>query len=409
MSEFSTPLRSTADRFSAPHQAMPGTGMAFFGRETRYVAKIYLQRTFIFAFVALAVILSLDVATIPSAVMSDRLEVHGLRGFPRLAYYMFLRATYVLPSILPISVIMGIVWTEFVLAGGNERVMIFNSGRPPVYSLIPALLVGILIGIFQYGALAYGRPISVELHGLSKIRYYGPKMRRPHTTDRKWIATDNTVVYARVEFKTDFRLLEVVVYKISEQGTLETIISAASAEPTDTLGVWNFNSGTEWHFSPAADGLLRQEDRTETNFKNLQIEMSLHPVWVENIDVDPPKLRQRDLKILASNAPGIPKGFSYQTAYQERFASFFTTIGISLLAASLCFVMLTSGANVSASLKIGLYGYCVHVSSVLFILLGQYGYLPAIVAVWTLPILFIFVSAIILYIHHAKGRSPDEG
>lgn len=385
-------------------EAGRGSQLALFGQETRYVSRLYLQRVGLFAAVALTIVLSLDVATNLNAVMSDRSVVSELQGPARLAFYALLRAGYVLPSILPIAVFMGIMWAEYSLAISQERIMIFNCCRAPMFSLVPAVIVGLLFGLLQFAALGYGRPASVEAQGVSNFRYYGPKFRRNSISNPKWIALDRAVVNARIEHGSPVVLHDVVVYWLNRQAQLVTIVSATRVVPASSAGKWVFERGSISDFIPRQNAPDGHEVVHKAKFERLERELSLDTLWVENIEVSGPLLPQSTLAALASGNGGVPKAFSYQTAYQERFAGILYGVAMALAAASLSLMKFSPKMRWDEPLKIGMYWFGVHVSSSILIVLGTYGYVPAVLAAWTIPLVLGSGTVYLVYRRERRCR-----
>ncbi|MBZ0217974.1 MAG: LptF/LptG family permease [Fimbriimonadaceae bacterium] len=383
-------------------EARAGKIKALFGRETNYVFRLYLQRIFIFTAVALAVVLSLDVASNIAFVMSKSLETTGLNGPARLAYYALLRAGYVLPSILPIAGIIGVVWAEYGLAISRERIMIFNSGRAHMLSLVPAALVGLLVGLMQFAALGYLRPAAVEGQGTSTYRYYGPKFDRPVVTRPKWISTKDAFVYARIDIDTGVTLREVIGYRLNNRGKLESIISATFAVPAKTDGNWEFHNGSLWEFTSVPTDSRRLRRMEETHFEVLEQKLLLNQLWVENIEIQAVLLPQSILSRLASEDQFILNTFNYQTAYQERFASILYSVGMTLLGAFFALLTFSPKMNPSQALKVGIWGAGAHIGSSILVMLGNYGNLPAFLAAWAMP-LIIVSSLLYLAYRHNKG------
>jgi lipopolysaccharide export LptBFGC system permease protein LptF len=109
----------------------PGRHLALFGRETRYVLALYLQRAVIFTVVGMGVVLLLDLATSLPLLLASGSGGGAPGEASRLAYYLLLRAGYDLPALLPVTAIVAVSWAEYSLANTRERIMIAKSGRPP--------------------------------------------------------------------------------------------------------------------------------------------------------------------------------------------------------------------------------------------------------------------------------------
>lgn len=378
-----------------------GARRALFGIETRYVTRVYLQRVFIVGAAVLAIVLSLDLATNLAWVMSEQSAAAGREGFARLAFYLGLRAAYNLPAIVPIAAVIGVVWAEFGLAAAHERIMIFNSGRAPVRSLMPALLVGILLGLTQFAALSYARPLSVEEQARSGFRDFGPRYRAGGTTGHKWIAIEDGFVHARIDFGPPVSLRDVMVYGLGPDGRLDIVVSAERARPTGQAGLWQFAGGSWWERPPAGGGQTGGVMPVESAFELAEISLPLDPLWVDYSEVPARFLPQPVVRALAAGGPGVPEAFGYRTNYQERLAAFIHPLAMTLLGATLCLIMLRPRVPPLAPLTIGMAGYAIHVASKILSMLGEYGYIPPVVAAWTLP---LAVAAGCLLLLHLRDR-----
>jgi lipopolysaccharide export system permease protein len=385
-----------------PH---PGGRLAVFGRETFYVAGLYLRQAAIFAGLGLAIVISLDGASNAAAVLSAPVEQSGLDGPLRLAYYLFLRGGYVLSSILPIGAIVGVVWAEFILAASRERIMIANSGRSPLRSLIPAVVFGLILGALQFVAIAYGRPASVEAQSTSNFRYYGPRFLQPVTTDQQWLAAGQSALHARVEIDTTVSLRDVLLYSFDGQGRLEAIVSAERATPGPTPGIWTFEQGSTWDLARIAAGGSDAMRMESADFASLRRPLQLEPVWLKNLEVLPQLLPQEDLVVLASGRPGIPSSSEYEAAYHERFAGIFFCVGMALLGASLSLLTFAPGMGPMPALKVGIAGGLAYVGTNASSLLGTYGIVAPILAAWSMPVTLIVLSISLIYARHQRARA----
>lgn len=374
----------------------PALWVALFGRETRYVGRLYAGRVFVFATLVLAVVLSLDAASHLSGFLADRPQPGVPSGLAGLGYYLLLRAGYNLSAVLPIATLVGVVWTEFTLALSRQRLMIANSGRAAFASLAPALLVGLAVGALQFAALAYVRPATVEAQAISGFRDYGPKFRTDKETGVEWISVENAVVAARVAFTDPPTLKAAVLYDLTDDGALRAIRTAARAVPVAD-GLWVLQSGTEWRvpifFSRTASGGGAQ--RAE-RFDSLSVALALDPLWLAQIDIQPILLPQAILARLATAQRGVENPSNYRAAYQERFAALFYVLGMALLPAALAISWFLPGMGAGPMVRVIVWGIGAYFAASVFSQLGAFGYLPAPVSAWTPPVLFIGAALAVL-------------
>jgi lipopolysaccharide export system permease protein len=384
----------------------PGSRLAVLGRETLYVSGLYARQATIFTVLGLAIVLSLDGANNAAMILSAPVEQSGLDGPARFAFYVLLRAGYVLPSILPIAAIVGVVWAEFILAVSRERIMIANSGRSPMRSLIPAVVFGVVLGVLEFVAIGYVRPAAVEVQGSLNFRNYGPRFQQPVITDPQWLAAGQAVVNARVEIDgTGASLRDVLIYSFDSSGALEAVISAARATPGPTRGFWTFEQGAAWDLARVSAGGAGPTGMESADFATLRRPLHLEPLWVRNLGVLPPLLPQEDLAVLASGGPGIPNGAEYQAAYHERLASIAFCVGMALLGAALSLLGFGPGMGPMPALRIGIAGGIAYVASSAVSTLGTYGSLPPVIAGWGIPVTLVVVSIGLIYRRHRKVRA----
>jgi lipopolysaccharide export system permease protein len=384
-----------------PH---PGGHLVLFGRETVYVAGLYLRQAAIFSALGLAIVISLDGANNSASILSAPLERSGLEGPWRLGYYLFLRGAYVLPSILPIAAIVGVVWAEFILAVSRERFMLSNSGRSPTRSLIPAMVFGLLLGLLQFAAIAYGRPAAVEAQTSMHFRYYGPRYATPVTTEPRWLAAGQAVVHGQVVLDGEVSLRDVLVYAFDAGGRLEAVVSAARAVPGPGRNVWTFEQGSSWDVSRATLAGAGAMSLVAADFASLRRVLQLDPVWLRNIDLLPPLLPQADLSVLAAGGPGVPDATQYQAAFHERLAGIFFCLGMAMLGAVLSMQAFFPGMGPMPALKVGLAGGIAYVASNASSMLGTYGVTPPLVAAWSVPVALIVLALALVYRRHLAVR-----
>lgn len=370
---------------------------AFFGRETRYVAGLYLRRAIVFCGIVLAIVLALDVARNMGRVLSPHGDAANLNGLSALATYIALRAAFIIPSVFPIAAIMGVLWAEFGLAQSRERVMVFNSGRVPVRSLVPALLFGALIGLAQFAAISFSRPYSAEIQAVAGYRYYGPRYVGPSTDGDKWFVTGDAVFNARIAFGPPVVLRDVVVYRFAPTGRLESIVRATGASPASQRGYWEFRDGTIKTFAQQQGDESEWTAAPEIRFGKKELAISLEPLWAEYVDVEAELLPMSVLHDLATAGSGVPDSVVYKSAYQMRFAAVLASIAMALVGASLSLLMFSPHMGPAKLLQIAAIGYGIHVGSTTLTLLGAYGYVPLIVAIWLLPLALIVSAFLVPY------------
>ncbi|MBU1175977.1 MAG: LptF/LptG family permease [Alphaproteobacteria bacterium] len=376
--------------------------VAVFGRETRYVGRLYLERIVLVVLLISAVVLSLDTASTLGGFLNEARQLGTASGFARMGYYLILRAGYNLPSILPMAALLGVIWVEFSLARSRQRIMIANSGRAQLVSLAPSLLVGLIIGLSQFVAVAHIRPASVEAQATEGFRDYGPRFHS-EVSGEELISVEGAVIKARIAFGEPPTLRDALIFEIAEDGALRTIYTARQAAPVEQ-GLWLLSDGSVWS-TPGFFGTaspVGQHEPVEV-FDSRLVELSLLPLYANNVGIQPARLPQAVLARLAAAPQGVQNPTTYRAAYQDRFAAILYVVGMTLLPAVLS--ILWFSPQMSSAPVVGIMFWCVGIYFLasLFSQLGSYGYLPAPISAWSIPSLAV-AGAIWMGTSHARAR-----
>lgn len=339
--------------------------LALTGIETRYVTALYLHRVGLVGFVIATTVLAIDIAGNLDRVLAAAGPEAPAAGPARIALYLLLRLAYNAPAILPLATAVGIVWAEVSLARSHERTILANTGRSPLVSLVPALLVGLLVGAAQFAALDLLRPLSVEAQGQMGFRAYGPRLSGPDRQPR-WVTLDRAILHARIGFADGEALLQdVTLYTLDSQLRLESIQRAAQARLAD--GGLDFENPQRWPDTGEA------------------ISPPVDPIWLRNIGIDPRFVTQSDLRHLARGGAGIQDFARYRAALQDRRAAPLRTAAMALLMATLCLVVLRPRGTAGSVLMLMGAGYGFHFVVQTLSILAESGVLAPGLGVWAVP------------------------
>ena len=346
---------------------MPLWKLALFGTETRYVSRLYLIRVIIVAFAIAIAVLAVDIAGNFDRVMTASGRQALPPGAARVLQYLLLRLAYNAPAILPLSAAVGIVWAEWTLTRGYERLIIVNTGRSPFVSLMPALMIGLLVGTLQFTALSVLRPTAVAAQGVMGFRYYGPRLSggEPET---RWIVLDRAVIHTKISFVDDKALLsDVTVFDLDADYRLRATTSAPRAQLKGARLV--FDAPQRW---------ARQPDLGVS-------EILIDPVWLRNIGIEPRFVSQRDLTHLGQGGAGILGAGLYRATQLDRMAAVPRLVALTVLMATLSLTLMRPRMSLAPALRLAAAGYGVHFLSQGLSILGENGTLPAALALWGLP------------------------
>ena len=361
---------------------------ALLGLETRYVARLYVAHTVLVTFLVLVLVLALDLAGHFDRVLSAQGIVEIPDGAWRLAYYLWLRAEYNLPAILPIALTIGILWVEVRLTQGYERTMIANTGRSPGLSLLPALIVGLGVGVGQYALQAHVRPHAVTAQGEAGFRFYGSRFTAG-TAPQSWRDFGSTIVYAGIRFAADGPVfVDARLYFFDDDDRLTRIVWADAAQPTDA-------------------GLLLQGEHASwpaTDDPGDLVPMVMNGDWLSYAGVAPRFLPQPVLTRIAAAASGVPAQGAYRAALHERWAAIASSLATSLLVAGLSLRWMAARRGLGVPLVIVGISYVLHIAGNVLSVLGEYERLSPLVAAWALPVSLIVGSLVVILIGHWRIR-----
>ena len=395
--------RRIARSQQTPNGLLKGILGILFRLETRFVTIIYFQRVTILALVTISIVVALDISANIDAVMTTGNQVPGSLGFARIVYYSLLRVCFVAPSVLLFAGIWGVVWAEYSLATSRERIMLFNCGRSYMPSLVPALLVGGIVGLLHFSISGFVKPATVEMEAATTHRSYGLKFDGPAQSNTEWIAGIDFIIRARVEISQGVGLSDVYLFAYSENGDIEFTIRAVRARPVPKSDRWTFFEGTVAYFSALTDGTNSgRRSLNKTDFETLETELQLSPLWLENFDILPTLLPQTLLNTLIGQGELVPSLYKYEMAAYERYASILYCIATVLLSAHLAMTRFRSDMMPYRALSVALVGFAAYFFFSVSLMFGHHGYIPVLIAAWSIPLMTITVFAAVVYTYVKK-------
>lgn len=390
---------------SAPAHRSAGRGgaqpvyLAPFGLYSRYMLGAYLRHTMMVAAALMTIALTIDLWPQVSLFHGTPLQV--MTSLVRLAG---LRLSDLLPPFVPFATFLGVVWSESAFTESRERLLIWNSGRSPLYCLTPALFAGVLMGAFLFGVDGWLRPIAIHIQMAEVLGREGIRLDRGKSGGTHWIALPDGLLKAEIQYGPPLELHDATIYKLDTDGHLAEVDTASNATP-EPNGIWRLTNGHYWRADFADQGralstALREEN--EIPFKSRTIIMSLDQLWLSNLGLSPQYLFLPDLRRLA-HAQIMSRDLSgYQTRLQTLFGETLSTCLMALLAASLSMLYFAFVTRWFALVAVLLAGYLAHFASKAFSLMGEFGYIPAVAAGWLAPFLMIAGVASALFAIQTK-------
>jgi lipopolysaccharide export system permease protein len=373
-----------------------------FGLYSRYMLGAYLRHTMMVTAALMTVALTIDLWPQVALVSGDPLTVVFSLG--KLA---LLRLPDLLPPFIPFAAFLGVVWSESAFTESRERLLVWNSGRSPVYCLVPALFAGLVLGIFLFVVDVGLRPAAIHLQMAERLGREGIRLDRSRSGGAHWIALPDGLLRAGIEYGPPVKLHDVTIYKLDSEGHLAEVDNAATAEPQGR-DVWLLKNGRYWRADFENQGntvsTTRGNEEAEIPFQARTVAMSLDPLWLRNLGLSPQYLYLGDLRELA-RAPIMSRDLSgYKTRLQLDFGEVAFTLLMALLGASLSMLYFAFVTRWFALVAVLLTGYLAHFASKAFILMGEFGYIAPFWAGWLAPILLLAgIARTLMVIQKKRG------
>jgi lipopolysaccharide export LptBFGC system permease protein LptF len=370
-----------------------------FGLHTRYMLGIYLRHTLMVTAALMTIALTIDLWP-QIQILGDDPRYSGLLPW-HVVRLAALRLPDLLPPFLPFATFLGVVWSESALTESRERMLIWNSGRSPLFCLVPAVLAGLLMGVGMFFIDGVLRPAAIHRQMAEVLGREGIRLDRGKSGGNHWIALPDGVLRAQIEYGPPLKLRNVVIYKLDRDGHLAELNSAALATPLSTRS-WRLQDGRYWRADAQNRGDVISSRGTNTEaeipFRERIVSMSLNEMWLRNLGLSPQYLYLGELGTLSKAEIVSRDASGYRTRRQALFSGPLFTCAMAMLGASLAMLFFAYQARWLPLVGVLLAGYLSHFASKALYLMGEFGYIPAVVAGWLAPLLVIGAVAGTLHV-----------
>ncbi len=392
---------------SAPAGSKSGHGgarpvyLSPFGLYSRYMLGAYLRHTVMVAAALMTIALTIDLW--PQVPLFSGNALHVMGSIVRLAS---LRLADLLPPFVPFAIFLGVTWSESALTESRERLLVWNTGRSPLFCLMPALFAGLLTGVFLFAVDAWARPVAIHLQMAEVLGREGIRLDRSKSGGTHWIALPDGLLKAEIQYGPPLELHDATIYKLDSDGHLAEVDTASVVRPTGN-GIWRLEHGHYWRAEFANEGNVLTTGMHEENeipFASRAIPMSLDELWLGNLGLSPQYIFLPDLRKLA-HAQIMSRDLSgYRTRLQTVFGESLFTCLMALLAAALSMLYFAFTTRWFAVIAVLLAGYLAHFASKAFSLMGEFGYISPFAAGWLAPLLMLLaVGYVLLVIQRKRG------
>jgi lipopolysaccharide export system permease protein len=373
--------------------------LAPLGLYSRYMLGAYLRHTMMVSAALMTIALTIDLW--PQVALFHGSAPYVIWSLARLAA---LRLSDLLPPFVPFATFLGVVWSESAFTESRERLLIWNSGRSPLFCLVPALFAGLLMGAFLFAVDAWLRPVAIHVQMAEVLGREGIRLDRGKSGGTHWIALPDGLLKAAIQYGPPVELHDATIYKLDSDGHLSEVDTASVAQPAGD-GIWRLTGGHYWRADFANQGRVLSTSMHEENeipFATRTIPMRLNTLWLSNLGLSPQYLFLSDLRKLA-HAQIMSRDLSgYKTRLQTVFGETLFTCLMAVLAAALSMLYFAFTTRWFALVAVLLAGYLAHFASKAFSLMGEFDYISPFLAGWLAPLLLIVAVAYALYVIQKK-------
>ena len=381
--------------------------LAPLGRHSRYMLASYLRHIFMVAAALMLIALTIDLwPQIPLLTAEPGLDIAV--SIVRLAA---LRVCDLLPPFIPFATFLGVVWSEVVFTASQERMLIWNSGRSPLQCLTPAIMTGVLIGAALFIMDAYLRPAAIHVQIAEKFGREGLRLDRTQSGGNHWVALPDGLLRAEIEYGPPLKLHDATIYKFDADGLLNEVDKAVLATPQASGDHWLLQDGHFWKAPLASDAPLAlgaSREEPETLFDQRSIPMRLDVEWLGNLGMSPQYLTMTTLRSLSGAQIVSNDVAGFRTRLQALYSESFLPGLMAVLAAALAMLYFPYRVRALPMIGVLMTGYLAHFSVTAFLLMGEFGYVPALVAGWLVPALIALSTGGVLHVIQRR-RGPGTG
>ncbi len=368
-----------------------------FGVYSGYLFRQHLRHSLIVAAALLSLALTIDlIPQLPLLLIASG----GGASIHDVSSLLIFRAADLLPRFLPLSVFLGVLWTEVALTASRERLLVWNSARAPWHFVAPVIAIAVLFGLAQFEFDNLGRPAAMSAQIQSHLGSLGQMYDRRPSTESTWFSAGSDLVRARVQY-APVTLHDVTLYRFDKTWRLTEIDTAQTAVPDKNWNAWRLFEGEAWAFgskplaASTAHDAPKLRDPVTYKFSERKLAVALDPVWVGVWGIGPEYLSRSALTALTRVNHDAQTNSLFRTRIELNWANATMPGAMALLASVLAVFLLPYRVQFIRAFGAGLVGYAAHLAMRIAVLFGEHGILSPAFAAWLAPF-SIYVSAGVL-------------
>lgn len=360
------------------------------GRITRYCVAGCAVRTLIVTSTLLVVSLAIDLAVYMEQVLETADAGSAWASAYELLRYCVLRSADIIARTFGLATFLGVFWWEIRMNRTRERIAIWNTGILPLQSVAAPLLFALMVTSIQISLEFWLRPAAVIEQIRSGYGAYGLDYGDLSSDHVEWFAAGRDLVAARVDKDTSISLDSPIVYRLSENNEIVSVITAARATPSARADTWSMTSLRHWKRDTKTGRLTAGDPLPRTD-----IALRLDPEWLRYRKIPAKHLPQElILKFAEQDERGTPPE-DYKTWSLARYSRSVLPALFVLIASSVSAFSFRQAATLSLFLFFVPCGYLLHLTSKTTILLSEFGQMTPLAAALS-PVVFTIIVVTML-------------
>lgn len=381
-----------------------------FGVYSGYLFRQHLRHTSLVAAALLSLGLTIDlIPQLPVLMIASKGVGANIADILSLLLF---RTADLLPRFLPLSVFLGVLWTEVNLTSSQERLLVWNSARTPAHFLAPVAAIAVIFGLAQFELDNVGRPAAMSAQIHRHLGSLGQMYDRRPSNRSSWFSAGSDLLRATVQF-APVVLHDVTLYRFDDAWRLIEIDTAATAVPDKNRNSWRLFNGQTWTVdwragstSTGRDNPPRLRDPLTHRFSERNLIVALDPTWVGVWGIGPEYLSSNVLTAIMKVNHDAQAHSLFQTRIELNRANATLPGAMALLASVIAVFLLPYRVQFIRVFGIGLVGYAAHLAMRIVVLFGEHGIFSPALAAWLVPF-SIYVSAAVLIgvlIFHSREK-----
>lgn len=208
---------------------------------------------------------------------------HYFSSYPHLSqktvfFYYFWQLPSIAIQLLPFTVLIGGIITNWVLAKNGEIAALRAAGLSMMKISIPLICVGLFYSLAQF----YLSEFVIPYTSTQFLKVKNTEIEKKNTgnifSESKWLRTKSSILHYD-EYEETQQILKIPeIFMFNDTGTVQKIVQAKSAHFDENVGAWVFHYALVTNFDVVS------------KVTNVEV----RPLYVTDIDFAPPKVLKQN-------------------------------------------------------------------------------------------------------------------